>query len=66
MVANYNVADTMTWGGWLLAKLDFCALKLCVYSATSDFTNPMDWSLPGSSVHGFSQARILEWVAISN
>ena len=25
----------------------------------------MDCSLPGSSVHGISQARILEWVAIS-
>ena len=24
----------------------------------------MDWSLPGSSVHGILQARILEWVAI--
>ena len=22
------------------------------------------WSLPGSSVHGISQARVLEWVAI--
>ena len=27
--------------------------------------NPMDRSLPGSSVHGIFQARILEWVAIS-
>ena len=27
--------------------------------------NPMDWGLPGSSVHGILQARILEWVAIS-
>ena len=27
--------------------------------------NPMDCSLPGSSVHGILQARILEWVAIS-
>ena len=27
--------------------------------------NPMDYSLPGSSVHGISQARILEWVALS-
>ena len=28
--------------------------------------NPMDdCSLPGSSVHGISQARILEWVTIS-
>ena len=26
--------------------------------------NPMDCSLPGSSVHGILQARILEWVAI--
>ena len=26
--------------------------------------DPMDCSLPGSSVYGISQARILEWVAI--
>ena len=26
---------------------------------------PYDWSPPGSSVHGVSQARILKWVAIS-
>ena len=25
----------------------------------------MDWSPPGSSVYGISQARIVEWVAIS-
>ena len=29
------------------------------------FYNPMDWSPPGPSVHGISQARILEWVAVS-
>ena len=28
--------------------------------------DPMDCSLPVSSVHGISQARILEWVAISS
>ena len=28
--------------------------------------NPMDCSLPGSSVHGIFQARVLEWVAISS
>ena len=27
--------------------------------------DPMDWSLPGSSVHGIFQARVLEWVAIA-
>ena len=26
--------------------------------------DPMDCSLPGSSVHGILQARLLEWVAI--
>ena len=29
-----------------------------------DSCNPVDCSPPGSSVHGISQARILEWVAI--
>ena len=28
-------------------------------------SDPMDWSLPGSSVHGIFQARVLEWVAIA-
>ena len=28
--------------------------------------DPMDCSMPGSSVHGIFQARILEWVAISS
>ena len=30
----------------------------------SDSCDPMDYSPPGSSVHGIFQARILEWVAI--
>ena len=28
-------------------------------------SDPMDGSLPGSSVHGMFQARVLEWVAIA-
>ena len=35
---------------------------LKLHSRSSD---PMDCSLPGFSVHGIFQARILEWVAIS-
>ena len=27
--------------------------------------NPMDCSLPGSSIHGIFQARVLEWGAIA-
>jgi len=26
--------------------------------------DPLDWSLPGFSVHGIFQARVLDWVAI--
>ena len=27
--------------------------------------NPTDYSLPGSSIHGIFQARVLEWGAIA-
>ena len=40
----------------LPAKLLQLCLTLC---------HAMDWSSPGSSVHGIFQARILKWVAIS-
>ena len=29
-------------------------------------SDPMDCSLPGSSIHGIFQARVLEWIAISS
>ena len=32
----------------------------------SDSLQPQDCNLPGSSVHGILQAKILEWVAISS
>ena len=28
-------------------------------------SDPMDWSLPGSSIHGIFQARVLEWGAVA-
>ena len=39
--------------------------KVNVAQLCPNLCNPMDCSLPGSSVHGIFQARILEWVAIS-
>ena len=42
--------------------------KVCQVLVTQScltLCDPMDYSSPGSSVHGISQARILEWVAIS-
>ena len=34
-------------------------LQLC-----PTLSDPMDYSPPGSSVHGILQARVLEWVAV--
>ena len=36
-----------------------------VAQSFSTLRDPIDCSLPGSSVHGIFQARILEWVVIS-
>ena len=54
----YSIPD---WGNKVLhaAGKWKCQSLSCVR-----FHNPMDCSLPGSSVHGILQARTLEWVAI--
>ena len=42
---------------------------VCVHSVIQlclTLCDPRDCSPPGSSVHGISQARILEWVVISS
>ena len=53
----------------LLGPLPFYViLRLCVLSQSLQsrltLCNPMDYNLPGSSVHGILQAKILEWVAV--
>ena len=40
-------------------------LLLFSHQFMSDFHDPMSCSPPGSSIHGISQAKLLEWVAIS-
>ena len=42
----------------------FCYLKVKLLSHVQ-LCDPMDCSLPGFSIHGIFQARVLEWVAIS-
>ena len=49
-------------------NLLFCFLKLQMCLVTQScltLCDSMDCSLPGTSVHGILQARILEWVVIS-
>ena len=43
----------------------FYLLLLLFSQSRPTLANPMDCSLPGSSVHGISQTKILEWAAIS-
>ena len=50
-----------------------CVLYVKMYAAAAakslqscpTLSDPMDWSLPGSPVHGIFQARVLEWGAIA-
>ena len=49
------------WATWeALTQSESEVTQLC-----PTLCNPMDYSLPGPSIHGIFQARILEWVAIS-
>ena len=57
-----KVYDTIT-------KLGMCVCVCICMSAESlqsclTLSDPMDFSPPGSSIHGILQARILEWVAM--
>ena len=42
----------------------FSELKMKVTQSYPTVCHPVDYSLPGSSVHGTLQARILEWLAM--
>ena len=64
------LATPFTWLTflWSSTQRDLPPLPSSVCVSCSVMSNPlrpMDWSRPGSSVHGILQARILEWVAIS-
>ena len=52
--------------------IDYIPLKVIIRWSESEVAqlcptlcNPVDCSLPGFSIHGIFQARILEWVAVS-
>ena len=47
----------------MLLTLKTKQVKMLVTQLCLTLWDPMDCSLPGSSVHGILQARLLEWVA---
>jgi len=55
--------STLNSNGEIRLKLTVAAVVKLL--SRVQLCDPMDCSLPGSSVHGIFQARILEWVAIS-
>ena len=55
---SYNAGGFST--SWATTEAQSEVIQLCL-----TLCDPMDCSLPGSSVHGIFQARILEWGAIS-
>ena len=72
-VVVHGVEKSWTWLSdwtelnWIILTTNVLKLSLHVLSRSvmSNSCDPMYYSLPGSSVHGISQARILEWIAIS-
>ena len=52
--------------GMLHLQCSAYAVLCLVAQSCPTLCNPMDCSLPGSSVHGILLGRILEWVAISS
>ena len=55
-IKKIKIINWDTCSSWLSSEVAQSCLTLC---------DPMDCSLPGSSIHGIFQARVLDWVAIS-
>ena len=51
------------WLGLSAVRVPMCVCAVAQPCLT--LSDPVDCSPPGSSIHGISQPRILEWVAIS-
>ena len=55
--------EKMLHYGYIMVRL--LLLLLLSRSVVSDSLDRMDCSLPGSSIHGMFQARVLEWGAVA-
>ena len=55
------------WFKEISTLIHWCVHAMCAELLHSypPLCNPMDYSPPGSSIHGIVQARILEWVSFS-
>ena len=58
---SLNRGEKLLFSFWLRCQI----IHNEVAQSCLTLCDPLDCSLPGSSIHGIFQARILEWVAIS-
>ena len=63
-------AKVLEWGAIVFSdsaikKNEAAATAAKSLQSCPTLCDPMDCSLPGSSIHGIFQARVLEWVAIA-
>ena len=50
---------------WRILSITLLAFESEVAQLCLTLCDPMDYSLPGSSIHGILQARVLDWGAIA-
>ena len=61
---DWKSAYQMVWEGKTEFHFRLWKCELKVAQSCPTLSDPVDYSPPGSSVHGILQARILDWVAI--
>ena len=65
--AFLNSHDVQHFSSSCLTSLEVLLLPgLHITQSYPTLCDPIDYSLPGSSVHGILQARILEWAVVSS
>ena len=62
---GHNWATSLSLFTFFFFLFDLVNKETLVAQSCPTLCDPMDCSLPGFSVHGIFQARVLEWVAIS-
>ena len=59
-----RVSPNENYGFWMIKMPQWACMHAKSLKSCPTLCNPMDYSPPGSSVHGILQARILEWVTM--
>ena len=61
---DFFLCHILSWNSCTRKALHSCCLSAKLLQSCLTLCKSMDCSLPGSSVHGILQARILEWIVM--